>query len=163
MGRLRRVVLAIPCLFFLSACATSYQTMAHQGGYSETEISKDTYQVVFAGNGITRHITAQSYWLYRCAELTLAKGYSGFEITTPVPLFRNAEEEDAALKRVWVTNAMYVPRISGNIRMSNHGFIPQPPTSFDAAALKNALEPWVKGSKCWESNVCEHPRTYLNP
>ncbi len=136
MQRLHRFGLAVLCIFLLSACATSYQPKAHQGGYSESEISKDIYHVEFGGNGLTDHLTAQSYWLYRCAELALEKGYTGFEITTNVPIFQSAEEESVALRKIWRPNAIYVPNIYGNIRMTKGNVTPYPPKSFDAATLK---------------------------
>jgi hypothetical protein len=36
--------------------------------------------VSFAGNGYTSRETVQVYWLYRCAQLALEKGFAGFEI-----------------------------------------------------------------------------------
>lgn len=64
--------------------ATPYQPeIAGQkvsGGYSETRIANNRYQVNFAGNSLTSRERVEGYLLYRAAELTLEKGFDWFEI-----------------------------------------------------------------------------------
>jgi len=68
----------------LVSCATPYQANGLLGGFSANELREDVYRVEFGGNGYTTGETAQTYWLYRCAELTLEKGYYGFEILSDI-------------------------------------------------------------------------------
>src|SRR6267154_1998047 len=42
-------------------------------------------------------------------------------------------------------------------------FAANPPRIFDAQALKNELDPIVKGKLCSDGNVCPHVHGYLRP
>jgi hypothetical protein len=65
---------------FLVACATQYQNQGFSGGFSETQISNDTFDVFFNGNGYTSAQRASNLNLLRSAELTLESGFSHFII-----------------------------------------------------------------------------------
>lgn len=58
----------------LSGCATGYHASGVKGGFSETKVSEDTYQVQVTGNGYTTSERASQFLLRRCAELTLENG-----------------------------------------------------------------------------------------
>jgi hypothetical protein len=62
----------------LTACATPYQPVGLEGGYSHTRVGVDMFNVVFRGNADTSWQTAENYTLYRCAELTLESGFDYF-------------------------------------------------------------------------------------
>ena len=64
----------------LSSCATPYAQSGLTGGFDVQELRPDVFRVSFQGNGYTSRETVQVYWLYRCAQLALEKGFSGFEI-----------------------------------------------------------------------------------
>lgn len=70
----------------LTACATAtpYQPnapgQAVRGGFSETRIESDRFQVTFAGNSLTSRETVERYLLYRAAELTVAEGGDWFSL-----------------------------------------------------------------------------------
>src|SRR5262249_9009450 len=68
----------------LAGCTTPYGKMGLTGGYSEKQVSENVWHVHYLGNGFTTMETVQTMWLYRCASLTLEKGFAGFEIVTPV-------------------------------------------------------------------------------
>jgi hypothetical protein len=51
-----------------------------QGGYSETRLAEDRYQVIFSGNSLTSRDRVEGYLLYRAAELTVQNGYDWFVI-----------------------------------------------------------------------------------
>jgi hypothetical protein len=76
---MRSTFIAAACLS-LAACATPYGPSGFTGGYSETKIADNVYTVAFNGNGNTSGDTVWNYWIYRCAELTLQKGYSAFTL-----------------------------------------------------------------------------------
>jgi hypothetical protein len=69
----------------LSACATPYQPVGLEGGYSHTRVGADMFNVVFRGNADTTWPTAENYTLYRCAELTLESGFDYFIVVTSSP------------------------------------------------------------------------------
>jgi hypothetical protein len=58
----------------LSGCATGYHASGFKGGFSQTKVSEDTYQVQVTGNGYTTSERASQFLLRRCAELTLESG-----------------------------------------------------------------------------------------
>ena len=62
----------------LAGCATPYQPEGFRGGYSDLQIDVNTFRVDFRGNGFTSRRTVEIYLLYRCAELTVEKGYDYF-------------------------------------------------------------------------------------
>jgi len=62
----------------LSGCATAYQAKGFAGGYSETQLAENIFEVRFRGNGYTSSERAADFALLRCAELTLAAGFSHF-------------------------------------------------------------------------------------
>src|ERR1700754_3966460 len=64
----------------LASCSTPYQRTGLTGGSDFKELRPDVYRVSFQGNGYTTKESVQVYWLYRCAELAIEKGFTGFEI-----------------------------------------------------------------------------------
>lgn len=84
----------MPCRLFLSllaagllaagllaACATSYQPQGLTGGFSETQLSENSYQVRYVANMITRPDKVAQLLLRRAAELCLEHGKQYFLIT----------------------------------------------------------------------------------
>jgi hypothetical protein len=76
----KRVVVVLLALF-LSACATPYQEMDFAGGYSETQLSENTFNVRFQGNGFTTAERVSDLALLRCAEVCMEHGFGFFVIT----------------------------------------------------------------------------------
>ena len=64
----------------LSACATAYQPQGLSGGFSETQLSENTFKVNFKGNGYTSNDRAFDFSLLRAAELMSEKNYKYFII-----------------------------------------------------------------------------------
>lgn len=160
----------------LSACSTPYGPNAIFGGYSEKEIEPSIWRVRFGGNGYTTYETVQTYWLYRCAEMTIEKGFDGFEIISnirlvdappaPESLTSGSDKQLAAVAQYYIP--MYIPQapmpfVEADIRLLRQPLDPVPGKRFNAADLKNALEPYVKGKKCDADNVCPHVHRYLYP
>src|ERR1700743_3420345 len=77
-----RVLMMAAMAVSLAACATAYQQDSITGGFDAKELRPDVYRVSFQGNGFTTRETVQTYWLNRCAELGIEKGFAGFEILT---------------------------------------------------------------------------------
>jgi hypothetical protein len=157
-----RKLLLMLVLLAAAGCATGYQERNITGGYEETEVRAGVWRVVFAGNGYVTRETVQTYWLYRCAELTLAKGYDGFEVISGVDLASlPAAEGEGRLVPVQAP-LVEKPFMAGTIKLAKAPLIARPPRLFDARKLKEKLEPLVKGKACG-SNVCPHFHGYLLP
>lgn len=74
--------LAVLSLVLATGCTTPYGPRGLAGGYVETRLADDTYVVAFHGNGNTSGDMVWRYWIYRCAELTLQRGYEFFTVAT---------------------------------------------------------------------------------
>jgi len=157
---LRAIALAL-LLPALQACASSYQQMGFTGGFEEREIRTGVWGLGYAGNGFTSYETVQAYWLYRASEFTLQKGYDGFEVLSDMRLSA-LRQETGLIKAQVYTNRDQKPTLYGEIRLLKKPIQADPPKTFDAAVLKAALEPRVKGQLCG-SNVCPHVHDYLMP
>jgi hypothetical protein len=72
------LVLLLASILLAGCVATAYQPLAFTGGYKDTKVAEDRYQVHFEANGWTSEETAKTYLMYRCAELTLSLGYDSF-------------------------------------------------------------------------------------
>lgn len=111
---MHRLILIVT--LFLFGCATPYGPRGLTGGFKDRKIDDNTYIVSFFGNGKTPEQKVWNYWMYRCAELTLEKGYQVYALepsnehakddaapqplaftTLPVP------QHDAPLTKVYYT------------------------------------------------------------
>ncbi len=75
-----RIIYLLSLALILSACATAYQREGATGGYTETQLDTNVFQVTFRGNGYTARQRAADFALLRSAELTLENGYNYFVI-----------------------------------------------------------------------------------
>lgn len=91
---------SLNCIFtflvivFFTACATKYQPLSYTGGYSETRISEDTFNVYFKGNGRVTFERSNDFTLLRSAELAIMNGYNYFEVVNSnnrTALYLNAD------------------------------------------------------------------------
>ena len=75
-------ILVIFSLFLLSGCvaATPYQPMGFRGGYSDSQLQNDKFQVSFSGNMKLTQAKARQYALRRAAEVTLNNGFDYFMV-----------------------------------------------------------------------------------
>lgn len=77
---MRAPYLLFVLVVILSGCATSYQSRGFTGGYSETRLGENIFQVSFRGNGYTGSERASDFSLLRSAELALENGFRYFII-----------------------------------------------------------------------------------
>lgn len=70
----------------LLGCATSYHIGGLNGSYSSKRVSDNAYVVTFQGRAGTSFERVYDLWLYRCAELTLKRGYSLFSLQADQPV-----------------------------------------------------------------------------
>jgi hypothetical protein len=75
----------VPLLWALAVlvagCTPSlYRPLILEDGYASTRVNTDTFSVMFQGNKYTPRDTAETYALYRAAELTLESGFDYFVV-----------------------------------------------------------------------------------
>lgn len=72
----------IPALALLCSigCATPYQASGFAGGFTETQVAEDAFEVAFAGNGYSNRQRTVDFCLLRCAELASSHSFSYFII-----------------------------------------------------------------------------------
>jgi len=115
--RFTALSVALATAVLLASCATPYAPEGLTGGFDTQELRADVLRVRFDGNGYTSKETAQTYWLYRAAELTLEKGYAGFEILSDMQFVKDALPVDD-----WASVRSMMPP-------STHVAIPSSPTN----------------------------------
>ena len=71
------IILVTLCIY---GCATSYHGDSFSGGYSETQLDENVFNVSFRGNGYTRRDRVADFTLLRSAELALESGYAYFVV-----------------------------------------------------------------------------------
>jgi hypothetical protein len=69
-------------LVTLTACATAYQQRGFSGGFAETQLGEETFQVSFNGNGYTSAERASDFALLRCAEVVRDHGFPFFIVVS---------------------------------------------------------------------------------
>lgn len=164
-------------MLVISGCANiaAYQPSSlYNGGYTEEKISDAVYEVRFTGNN-TDPLTIQTYWLYRASELTLEKGFDGFEILNPSPneipssFSGNLRIKCPDLNLVCLV-AMRDPWEEAHavIHLLKGAIKPVPFRVFDARTLNARMTPIVKGKNCGDpglmfatSKVCPHDNSYI--
>jgi hypothetical protein len=72
------------------SCATPYQSVGFTGGYSETQLDTNVFQVNFRGNGYTSIERATDFSLLRCAELADMHGFQYFTIIDAKEYYKNS-------------------------------------------------------------------------
>ena len=77
---MNKFVAVIFALILTGCAATEFQKQDGSGGYSETQLSENIFQVNFTGNSATSHERASDFALLRAADLTLEKGFKYFRI-----------------------------------------------------------------------------------
>ena len=172
--KMRLITLCLACI--VTGCVTPYAKMGLPGGYSEKDMGRNVWRITFAGNGYTSFETVQTFWLYRCAEVTLQKGFTGFEILSDVRLTMIVPPEkllkDPFAPELVPAQMIFVPMdmspkpaIEADILLLSGAVEHKPPKVFDAATIKAALEPYVKpsGGKPNGKNVKPHVHDYLYP
>lgn len=140
---IRAVLLAA---LLCAGCATKYQPEGLTGGYSELQLSQDTYRISVAGNGYTSTRRAEEIALLRAAELTLEKGFERFIVGSGGVRQEYAGRTDVQATRVGnsviVTGGDDIHKPSGTIVIR---FVakadPAFPAAMDAKLIQSQLKP----------------------
>ncbi len=75
-----QTIAIVGSLLVLSGCETPYQPNGLLGGYSDTELAPDLYQIIVRGDDIATMERVQDFALLRASELTIQHGFSYFAI-----------------------------------------------------------------------------------
>lgn len=104
----RRIV--VGCLALLVAgCVSMYKARNGSGaGWEEEKLDEDTFLVAFYGAGGTPRGAVYKYFLHRCAEITLQRGYTYFELFATG---RPAADADSPFVKVRGSRSTYVPSV----------------------------------------------------
>lgn len=148
----------------LAGCITPYQPRSMTGGYQERELSPHRWYVEFFGNGNTTRDTVMAYWLNRCAELTISKGFDYFVFISKDPRPAAASEE-IYRARGSAPSYVYIP--GGTITTySAHGTIemgsgdPDRPHALVAREVMAKLAPLISQAMAKDSNI-DLPEDFL--
>jgi hypothetical protein len=76
----RKLAILVTTISLLAGCATAYQRQGLTGGYSETRLGENVFQVSFKGNAYTRRERASDFNLLRSAEVAIENGFNYFVI-----------------------------------------------------------------------------------
>ena len=88
---LRPLGLACSFLFLLAGCATTvYQPLQNGIGYTEVEVGKDKYEIMFHGTSGQDELMAKKYALVRAAEIGQRNGFAYFTLDNS----KTKEKED---------------------------------------------------------------------
>lgn len=139
-----KVALPLLATALLSACATSYQPKAWSGGFSETQLSPDTFMVNFAANAYTSPEQASDFAILRAADKSEALGCDHFAILNGA--------ETATTGAVTVNTAAYgentsvstggvFPMVKPNSKLMVRCFKGQPEgvQAFDVAFIQSSI------------------------
>jgi len=80
MNRLKTIAAVFLATIAVAGCATSYQQRGFSGGFSETQLAENVFEVRFSGNGYTSSERASDFALLRSAELSLERGFRYFVV-----------------------------------------------------------------------------------
>lgn len=160
----------------LAGCVTTYQPRGATGGFEDRPVGENRYYVEFYGNGNTTRDTVMAYWLHRCAELTVQKGFDHFVLISKTPPpgaslhgagvvtaggSDGRPEPDAIVRAKGATYVpIYVPggtittwSARGVIEMSKGYIVREGRPTFDARELLARLGPAVRQASAAGTNV----------
>lgn len=114
-------VFLMTSVLFLISCATAYQKQGMTGGFSETQLSENTWKVHFNGNGYTSQERTDDFTLLRCAELTLATGYSYFSLVDSKSYSETSSYTTPVTTNTQVNAQRYGNTVYGNATSQTYG------------------------------------------
>lgn len=104
----------------LVACAVPYRPEQGSGGFSETKLNENTFEVTFEGNQYNTLNEVRTYLTFRCAELTLEQGLTHFLIIEDLSYEDTNEKEFMESDMTIETRTSMSGGVSTNVR-SNFG------------------------------------------
>jgi len=157
----KKLLAVLAAVLALASCATAYQPRGMTGGYQERQLGEARWYVEFFGNGNTQRDTVFGFWLNRCAELTIEKGFDYF-------VFISKEPRTAAVESNIVHTAgkapsyVYVPgggatittwSMRGTIELRRGEADPSDSRQQNARALMAKLAPLMREARDTGGNI----------
>lgn len=132
---MRKLLVAVLSVV-LFGCATPYQPfeLFGRGGYQDRQISNDTYQISYYGNGATNLQTLNSLLLYRTAEIASDKGFDYFEVLR-------------GSGRIPLSAAGGFKRVEHTVRMYQGAPVKMTSSIFMVKNVKDEFGPYIKQQK----------------
>jgi hypothetical protein len=158
-GRLAAIVAVI---LTLASCATAYQPRSMTGGYQERQLSEGRWYVEFFGNGNTKRDTVFGFWLNRCAELTIERGFDYFVFISKEPRSAQTESDVVRTAGKGAPSYIYVPggggtittwSARGTIEMRRGEADPYDPRQQNARTLMAKLAPLMREAREGGGNI----------
>lgn len=113
-------VLLILISIVLTSCATPYQSEGLTGGFSETQLAKNTWKISSRGNAYTSSSTVRDHVLLRASELTLENGFKYFVVGS------SSEDVKRGIAKIGTDTSTTTGNITpmGNINLSTRNNSP---------------------------------------
>lgn len=136
-SRMRLTSLFIVVLLAAGCAATPYGPVSESwmGGYSDSKLQRNTYNVSFTGNAWLSQEQARNYLYYRCAEITVREGFDYFVIISG--------ESATSYSEMGRMSAVPKPNLTATIRLAKGRPPASNPDAFDARELMRNLEPQI--------------------
>ena len=75
-----RLFVIVLSVIAVAGCATQYHAQGFAGGFTETQLGENVFQINVKGNAYTSRERASDYAMLRASELTLENGFTYFSI-----------------------------------------------------------------------------------
>jgi len=82
---MRKIILISILAIMIGGCATKYQRLSFTGGYSETQLGENVFQISFRGNAYISRQRTSDFCLLRSAEIALER-HQGHIPGSPIDL-----------------------------------------------------------------------------
>lgn len=132
-------LMALVVAFFIAGCAVPYQKEGFYGGYSDVPLGGNTVRVTYEGDGRDiKDANIFNYLLYRCAEVTVEKGFDYF-----------ISQEAAAgstMSGIVPVGGLLIPintAVASTTITMHKGPKPNVPNAYDARELMRNLAPHI--------------------
>ena len=103
-------------------CSTPYQPKGMLGGYTDKQLDENCYKVSFWGNQHSKPEDVDKYLMYRCAELSLEKGYDYFVIIDKERDFTKKHENVGGSRQSSGGNNKSGGSARGNVQWTEYDF-----------------------------------------
>ena len=99
-------------LILCAACATRYDKLGKNGGYTDTKINDHVYKISFQGNTRTSDTKVRQYFMRRCAEIAFLHHFPYFVIieSSDITKYTTVVSEGTPLTKAKVTAISYSER-----------------------------------------------------
>jgi hypothetical protein len=143
---MKRKLLFTVCCFlvvtsFLGCGATRYgpASQSWKGGYEDSKLQDDSFNVAFSGNGFTSTVRAKNYFMYRCAEITVQNNYDFFILTSGDFVVNYSVMGSGA-----GASTVSKPQYSGTIKLGKGKRPSNNPNAYDAKQIIKNIGPEIE-------------------